>query len=221
MEKLIEFEKIVQVFVKEYNGAKIYSIVFFDPEAMAALGASFSRNTKRSAVEQIEFFLKSKGIDSKKVKESIMEYFTKYGHGSIRDMAIVFLVFENISVLDSARLLDFARFLGQEISTRYVLQHKLANYFPNFENPSFEDQYLTKDSPSVYKDPSNTGEDLLSLYKEAFDSLMEEYLKSMPEKEAKPKALDIAGSILPTSTATSVYIIANVRDLREMVLRLK
>ena len=178
------------------NVALLKSEGAIPPELTAAIGASLSRNPATLS-DRVA------GIKEKTVK-NIMRFFKDYGHSSIGEMGNFIFQVEGVTMLTALQIITYPRFLGQEASTRYINWKKQSHLHIN--GNEFED----------------IPKKLFGVYDDVCTELTEKFKKEgMDEKEAKPKIFDIAGGFLPTCAKTSVFVNTNIRDLIDMIVRLK
>ena len=128
--------------IKLINPAKL------SPTEIAAVCAAVSRDP--SAVEnRIDELTSSK-------EKRIMEFFTKYGHGSIGDLGSIWLSIEGVSMLTAFEFLNFNLVNAQEASTRYIGKFKkIPMYKPDgIDRETFD--WIEKKYADLY-DKVNTG----------------------------------------------------------------
>ncbi len=182
-------EDIVESDPNEKNyGIKLHALSG-NPELLAAVGASLSRNPS-----PLKARLKSL---SPEVKKRIMDkYFKRYGHNSIGDIGHFAISFEGVSMLAAYLILNNRLFDGQEASTRYI---------------GFAGKYCF---PKIFQ--TEVEEELcrswFSLYERVFHHSMEHCIKSGYSNDAAEAAsFDIAGGLLPIATRTSVFFVGSIR----------
>ncbi len=184
--------------LREYEhplGFRIVVLINGDPEMFAALGATLSRDPAPLRVRFAELTLKQRD-------RIIGRYFRNYGHDSIGEMGHLTLAVEDVSMYGALRTIEFARFQGQEASTRYI----------DFS----ETRYLLPPSLRDNTDAHDTVKGWFSQYRSVLDMLKEEFRKQgMEPKDAEPKAFDIAGAFLPLAARTSVVLTCDIRNLIE------
>lgn len=172
-----------------------------NPEMIAAIGASLSRDpaTLEERVDRISA--------SEDVAERIMSrFFRDYGHNSVGEMGTLNFSFEEVSMFAALMSICFPTFRGQEASTRYI----------KWDGEILRNAILPtplKNNPKAEK----SIEICFKLYEKVRDDLIKHYVEneSMSEKQALPRALDVAGAFLPVATKTSVFVTASIRDLIE------
>ncbi len=161
----------------------------FLPEMQAALGATLSRDPG-----SIESRLR-KVFGSKTMSQRILDiYFKKYGHNSIGDMGTLMFSVEGLSMKGAFHLVEHQLFNGQEASTRYL----------NFSEMGFL---------PISNEVDTLSSQSMDLYKKVLSSEMKRNIEilGMSEKDAEPKAFDVAGAYLPISARTNVFWIGSIR----------
>ncbi len=179
---------------------KVNGIYFkeFEPELQAALGATLSRNPS-SAKNRLD-----KILNNPIIKDRIMNtYFKKYGHNSVGDMGFFIFSIERISMKGAFHLLENQLFNGQEASTRYLDFSEMGFLPVNSE--------VNKLSKKLFKIYSNLEKDLKKYFIEK---------ENMMEKEAEPRAFDIAGAFLPLSARTNVFWVGSIRTYITQIRKL-
>lgn len=155
-----------------------------------------------------EWFLTSLS-GAQKMKNFLFMWLDKYGHNSIARPAMVYLCFEQISIL-AAKSIEWSRpGAGYiELSTRYVDMHG-------------KDVYPIEKELEVLGLPNSEVEDVINenfkLYRELqgenydgpFPNFLREYYKDViPADKMEPGVIgetcDVLGNLLPSSTLTSV-----------------
>ena len=184
--------------VRRYDhplGFSVAELVMPDQEVNAAIGAMLSRDP--GALED-----RLKRMNPS-MKENILgRYFRNYGHSSIGEMGHLFLTVENISMVGAMYTVMFGRFSGQEASTRYS----------DFRGTDYFLPTVLRDNETAHA----TVREWFGLYGEVYSILMDEYLRQgIPERESKPRALDVAGAFLPVAARTGVVLTSDIRNLIE------
>ena len=172
----------------------------YPPEMQAATGATLSRDPG-----SIESRLKKIFSNEKTAQRILDVFFKQYGHNSIGDMGHIVFSIEGLSMKGAFSLVEHRLFNGQEASTRY-LDFSEMGFLP----VSSEVDKLSKES--------------MALYQKILESEIKKNLANgMSQKEAEPKAFDVAGAFLPASARTNVYwdgtirvLIDKIRELRSM-----
>ncbi|MDE0243314.1 MAG: FAD-dependent thymidylate synthase [Candidatus Kaiserbacteria bacterium] len=207
-EKLIVRDRLLnKIFFKEFEHSSGFRIAAIcnrqvDPETYAAIGASLSRNPSPLRARLGEL------TDLQK-KRIIGRYFRDYGHNSVGEMGHLFLSVEDISMLAAMQLISFARFQGQEASTRYIDFSEVRYTLPS----QMQEDQGVHDLMHAWFD----------LYSEVNERLVEHYVtkEGMKEGQARPRAFDIAGAFLPSAAKTSVVIACDIRNLIEHARKLR
>lgn len=191
--------------------ADVFAIHGVNPEVLAYAMAKYSRSSlsmKESIAE----------ISSQKASDFLHTFYFQYGHRSIADLAHVPMALENISLLAAIEVEDEQRWDGQERSTRYQDFSKREHYTP---------AGLAADEIALYREGIKT---LFDGYEHLFRATVDRFHYEHPKPEGmdvaqyertiRARAFDVARSLLPLATLTSVGQITSARTLEGQISRL-
>ena len=190
---------------------EVFAIHGVEPEVLAYAMAKYSR----SALSMKD----SLGhISSQKAAEFLNTFYFQYGHRSIADMAHVPMALENISLLAAIEVLDEQRWDGQERSTRYQDFSKRLYYTPDDLNEVEAAHY------------HRTISDLFDAYDDVFNATVNHFSAANPkpdgmdpaqyDRTVRARAFDVARSLLPMATLTSVGQVVSARTLEGQISRM-
>ena len=173
--------------IREEEGVRVHALND-GPMFKAGLIASLSRNpsSMRSRIESL--------VKNPETVESIMKFFSEYGHSSIGDCANIIISFEGIPHAIAHHIIHDNLFNGQEASTRYISNLESLGYFP------------------ISDHADSLSESMLELYRDVSEYFTEKLTsEKVPENEIKPAVCDIAGGFLPLTGRTSVVFNGTIR----------
>jgi thymidylate synthase ThyX len=190
----------------------VYSVVGVPPEIQAYALAKYSRSAQ-GMVESIQ------ELSAQKAEQFLDTFYFQYGHRSIADLAHLVFGLEQISILAAIAVVDEPVWDGQERSTRYQPFRKTGWHLPaEIEGTPAE---------AVF---SQTAEGLLSAYADLSAALLEHLVEAVPRptemsdgpyrRTLRARAFDVARSLLPLATHTSVGQIVSARVLERQIGRL-
>lgn len=192
---------------------KVYALTGVPPEIQAYAMAKYSRSAQsmRESIGE---------LSTQRAEEFLNTFYFQYGHRSIADLAHVALAIEEISILAAIGVVDEPLWDGQERSTRYQ----------DFRRSG----YVTP--PEVAETPAEAG------YKESADGLFAAYHRlsrrlldiladaypcpagddaGAHRRTLRARAFDVARSLLPLATRTSVGQVTSARVLERQIARLR
>jgi thymidylate synthase ThyX len=190
---------------------EVFAIHGVEPEVLAYAMAKYSRSalSMKASLEH---------ISSQKASEFLNTFYFSYGHRSIADMAHVPMALENISLLAAIEVVDEQRWDGQERSTRYQDFSRRLYYTPQDLNGVEEAHY------------HQTIGELFDAYDDVFATTVKHYnqVHAIPEgmdkaqydRTVRARAFDIARSLLPMATLTSVGQVVSARTLEGQISRM-
>src|SRR5215471_19648976 len=193
---------IAKATVPEKNGTgsgpqvNVFAVHGVDPEVQAYAMAKYSR----SALSMKESL---KEISEQKAEQFLNTFYFQYGHRSIADLAHLVFGLEQISILAAIDVVDEPVWDGQERSTRYQPFRKTGWHLPA----------EVRDTPTeaTFR---QTAEALFAAYEHLSAALLEHLMDAVPRPDELPeasyrrtlraRAFDVARSLLPLATNTSV-----------------
>lgn len=195
-----------------YPPRRVYSVVGVPPEIQAYALAKYSRSGQ-GMLESIQ------ELSAQRAEHFLNTFYFEYGHGSIADLAHLVFGVEQISILAAIAVVDETVWDGQERSTRYQPFHRTGWHLP--------EELLGTPAEGIF---GNTAEALLDGYKRVAEALLEHLVDSVPRPDEMPngtyrrtlraRAFDVARSLLPLATNTSVGQIVSARVLERQIGRL-
>jgi len=195
-----------------YPPRRVYSVVGVPPEVQAYALAKYSRSSQ-GMLESIQ------ELSAQRAEEFLDTFYFHYGHRSIADLAHLVFGIEQISILAAIAVVDEPVWDGQERSTRYQPFRKTGWHLP-------EEVSGTTVEPIF----AQTAEGLLAAYAGLSGALIEHLIEAVPRPTDLPeatyrrtlraRAFDVARSLLPMATHTSVGQIVSARVLERQIGRL-
>jgi thymidylate synthase ThyX len=195
-----------------YPPRRIYSVTGVPPEIQAYALAKYSRSSQ-GMLESI------RELSAQKAEQFLDTFYFQYGHRSIADLAHLVFGLEQISILAAIAVVDEPVWDGQERSTRY--QPFLLTGW-----------HLPADLADTVAEPlfSGTARALFAAYESLSGALLERLVDTVqrPSRLSEPtyrrtlraRAFDVARSLLPLATHTSVGQIVSARVLERQIGRL-
>src|ERR1700682_2597718 len=195
-----------------YPPRRIYSVVGVPPEIQAYALAKYSRS-RQGMLESIQ------ELSAQKAEQFLNTFYFQYGHRSIADLAHLVLGLEQISILAAVAVVDEPVWDGQERSTRYQPFRKTGWHLPEEIVDTPAEEIL-----------GQTAEGLFAAYAGLSAELLEHLVESVPRpadltettyrRTLRARAFDVARSLLPLATHTSVGQIVSARVLERQIGRL-
>jgi thymidylate synthase ThyX len=158
-------------------------------------------------------------LSAQKAEQFLDTFYFQYGHRSIADLAHLVFGLEQISILAAVAVVDEPVWDGQERSTRYQPFRKTGWHLP-------EEVANTVAAPIF----GQTAEGLFAAYTGLSAALHEHLIDAVPRPADLPeatyrrtlraRAFDVARSLLPLATHTSVGQIVSARVLERQIGRL-
>lgn len=191
---------------------RVYSLFGVPPEIQAYAMAKYSRSSQ-GMLESVQ------ELSQQKAEQFLNTFYFQYGHRSIADLAHVVFGLEQISILAAIAVVDEQVWDGQERSTRYQPFQKTGWHLP----------------PEVAGTPAEplfqrTAAALVAGYEGLTGQLLEHLVEAVPRPADMPegayrrtlraRAFDVARSLLPLATHTSVGQVVSARVLERQVSRL-
>jgi thymidylate synthase ThyX len=195
-----------------YPSRRIYSVVGVPPEIQAYALAKYSRSNQ-GMLESI------RELSQQRAEQFLNTFYFQYGHRSIADLAHLVFGLEQISILAAIDVVDEPVWDGQERSTRYQPFRRTGWHLPaEVAGTPAEDTF------------SQTAEALFGAYQDLTNALLA-HLQDSVERPAeldegvyrrtlRARAFDVARSLLPLATHTSVGQIVSARVAERQVGRL-
>jgi thymidylate synthase ThyX len=198
--------------VNTYPPRRVYSVVGVPPEIQAYALAKYSRSAQ-GMLESIQ------ELSAQKAEQFLNTFYFQYGHRSIADLAHLVFGLEQISILAAMAVVDEPVWDGQERSTRYQPFRKTGWHLPAEVRGTPAEAGFAR-----------TAEALFAAYKHLADALLEHLIEAVPRppelaeatyrRTLRARAFDVARSLLPLATHTSVGQIASARVLERQIGRL-
>jgi thymidylate synthase ThyX len=158
-------------------------------------------------------------LSAQKAEHFLDTFYFQYGHRSIADLAHLVFGLEQISILAAVAVVDEPVWDGQERSTRYQPFRKTGWHLPMdvAETPA----------AGIF---AQTAEGLFAAYEGLSAALLEHLIDAVPRPDRlteatyrrtlRARAFDVARSLLPLATHTSVGQIVSARVLERQIGRL-
>src|SRR5216684_2101495 len=195
-----------------YPPRRIYSVVGVPPEIQAYALAKYSRSSQ-GMLESIQ------ELSAQKAEQFLNTFYFQYGHRSIADLAHLVFGLEQISILAAMAVVDEPVWDGQERSTRYQPFRKTGWHLPEDIQGGPAESILTQ-----------TAEGLFTAYQQLSAALLDHLADAVPRpaelsegnyrRTLRARAFDVARSLLPLATHTSVGQIVSARVLERQIGRL-
>jgi thymidylate synthase ThyX len=190
----------------------VYSVVGVPPEIQAYALAKYSRSSQ-GMLESIQ------ELSAQRAEQFLDTFYFQYGHRSIADLAHLVFGVEQISILAAMAVVDEPVWDGQERSTRYQPFRKTGWHLPA--------EVSGARGEAIFR---QTAEALFFAYQHLSDALLDHLVDAVPRPEDMPegtyrrtlraRAFDVARSLLPLATHTSVGQIVSARVLERQIGRL-
>jgi thymidylate synthase ThyX len=158
-------------------------------------------------------------LSAQKAEQFLNTFYFQYGHRSIADLAHLVFGLEQISILAAVAVVDEPVWDGQERSTRYQPFRKTGWHVPG------EIRGLPVEATFT-----QTAEGLFTAYEQLSAALLEHLVDVVPRpaelsegtyrRTLRARAFDVARSLLPLATHTSVGQIVSARVLERQIGRL-
>src|SRR4030088_3205530 len=197
---------------KSYPPRRVYSVAGVPPEVQAYALAKYSRSSQ-GMLETIE------ELSAQKAEQFLHTFYFQYGHRSIADLAHLVFGLEQISILAAIAVVDEPVWDGQERSTRYQPFRKTGWHLPS--------EIAGTTAEGVF---SQTAEGLFGEYAGLSAALLDHLMEAVPRpaelsegtyrRTVRARAFDVARSLLPLATHTSVGQIVSARVLERQIGRL-
>jgi thymidylate synthase ThyX len=195
-----------------FPGRRVYSVVGVPPEIQAYALAKYSRSSQ-GMLESI------RELSAQKAEQFLNTFYFEYGHRSIADLAHLVFGVEQISILAAIDVVDEPVWDGQERSTRYQPFRKTGWHLPA--------EVCNTPVEATYR---QTADALFAAYENLSDALLDHLTEAVPrpshlaesayKRTLRARAFDVARSLLPLATHTSVGQIVSARVLEGQIGRL-
>jgi thymidylate synthase ThyX len=196
-----------------YPSRRVYSVVGVPPEIQAYALAKYSRSAQ-GMLESIQ------ELSAQKAEQFLNTFYFQYGHRSIADLAHLVFGLEQISILAAMAVVDEPVWDGQERSTRYQPFRKTGWHLPA----------EIRADRQVAETFAHTAEALFGQYQALAGALLEILTEAVARptdlseatyrRTLRARAFDVARSLLPLATHTSVGQIVSARVLERQIGRL-
>lgn len=192
---------------------KVTAVIGALPEVEGFALARFSRSKPETSFA--DWIL---SLSRERAETFYEQFYHKYGHASIADLAHVGLAVENISIVAAVALLDEPLLDAQERSTRYIDFTRATYHMPaEIEGTPFAGTYNELCS-RMFEEYRSFHDRILVFLKEKYGRLRPPGLDDRGfEETAKAKAFDLARYLLPSSTLTGAGFLASGRTLERHV----
>jgi thymidylate synthase ThyX len=195
-----------------YPPRRVYSVVGVPPEIQAYALAKYSRSSQ-GMLESI------RELSAQRAEEFLETFYFQYGHRSIADLAHLVFGLEQISILAAMAVVDEQVWDGQERSTRYQPFRKTGWHVPAELAGAAQQATFCKAADALF-----------AAYGELSAGLLEHLVETVPRptdmsdaayrRALRARAFDVARSLLPLATHTSVGQIVSARVLERQIGRL-
>jgi thymidylate synthase ThyX len=196
----------------EYPARRVYSVVGVPPEIQAYALAKYSRSAQ-GMLESI------RELSAQKAEQFLDTFYFQYGHRSIADLAHLVFGLEQISILAAMQVVDEPVWDGQERSTRYQPFRKTGWYLPEELRGASTEVIFEKTADALFAGYQSLSEALLEHLMDAVPR-PEELTEATYKRTLRARAFDVARSLLPLATHTSVGQIVSARVLERQIGRL-
>jgi thymidylate synthase ThyX len=195
-----------------YPARRVYAVVGVPPEIQAYALAKYSRSSQ-GMLESIQ------ELSAQRAEQFLNTFYFEYGHRSIADLAHLVFGLEQISILAAIEVVDESVWDGQERSTRYQPFRKTGWHLPT--------ELHATPAEATFR---QTADALFSAYAHLTSALVDHLVDAVPRPPDMPeptyrrtlraRAFDVARSLLPLATNTSVGQIVSARVLERQIGRL-
>ncbi|MBI2061338.1 MAG: FAD-dependent thymidylate synthase [Nitrospirae bacterium] len=149
------------------------------------------------------------------------QFYHKYGHASIADLAHVGLAVEHVSIVAAITLLDEPLLDAQERSTRYMDFTHASFHTPREIAGTPHQQTYESLGAQLFEEYRSFHDSFVSFLAAKFGPTRSPRMDDKAFQETvKAKAFDLARYLLPSSTLTGVGIVASGRTLERHIARL-
>lgn len=171
-----------------------------DPALQATALAKYSRSPDSAKIIL-------QGLDKEKADHFQSKWVVQYGHNSVAELATIPICFENVSIIASKFIESWQRPGFSEKSTRY--------------------QKFSSDSFITPPGSSETMKEFCKRFYQAYDDFYEEMfeicsnkMQGESERVIRARVFDNLRYLLPAGTGTNIGMVANLRDIRDMITQL-
>lgn len=195
-----------------YPPRRIYAVVGVPPEIQAYALAKYSRSSQ-GMLESIQ------ELSAQKAEQFLTTFYFQYGHRSIADLAHLVFGLEQISILAAVTVVDEPVWDGQERSTRYQPFRQTGWHLPA--------EVVGGPVEAIF---TQTAEAQFTAYEQLSAALLQhlvevvlrpaELSEGNYRRTLRARAFDVARSLLPLATHTSVGQIVSARVLERQIGRL-
>jgi thymidylate synthase ThyX len=192
---------------------QVYALTGVPPEIQAYAMAKYSRSAQsmRESIGE---------LSTQRAEEFLNTFYFQYGHRSIADLAHVALAIEEISILAAISVVDEPLWDGQERSTRYQDFRKSGSVTPAEIAGTAAAAGYAATAGALFAAYHALSRRLLDLLADAYPCPPGED-EGAHRRTLRARAFDVARSLLPLATRTSVGQITSARVLERQIARLR
>src|SRR5579864_4067582 len=195
-----------------YPPRRVYAVAGVPPEIQAYALAKYSRSAQ-GMLESIQ------ELSAQKAEQFLNTFYFEYGHRSIADLAHLVFGLEQISILAAMAVVDEPVWDGQERSTRYQPFRKTGWHLPEEVSGTSVEPLFQRTADALFTAYENLAEALLAHLEDAVPRPAE-LQQGAYRRTLRARAFDVARSLLPLATNTSVGQIVSARVLERQIGRL-
>src|SRR5205809_473628 len=179
-----------------YPPRRIYSVAAVPPEIQAYALAKYSRSSQ-GMLESI------RELSAQKAEQFLDTFYFQYGHRSIADLAHLVFGLEQISILAAIAVVDEPVWDGQERSTRYQPFRKTGWHTPLEVRDTSVETLFQQTADALFGAYEHLADALLAHLEDAV-SRPSDMPQGTYRRTLRARAFDVARSLLPLATNTSV-----------------
>ena len=158
-------------------------------------------------------------LSAQKAEQFLDTFYFQYGHRSIADLAHLVFGVEQISILSAMAVVDEPVWDGQERSTRYQPFRKTGWHLPHEVRGTAAEPVFQHTADALFTAYEHLSEALLAHLEDAV-ARPEDMTPGTYRRTLRARAFDVARSLLPLATNTSVGQIVSARVLERQIGRL-
>ena len=191
---------------------RVYAVAGVPPEIQAYALAKYSRSSQ-GMLESI------RELSAQKAEQFLDTFYFQYGHRSIADLAHLVFGLEQISILAAIAVVDEPVWDGQERSTRYQPFRKTGWHTPLEVRDTSVEALFQQTADALFGAYEHLADALLAHLEDAV-SRPSDMPQGTYRRTLRARAFDVARSLLPLATNTSVGQIVSARVLEGQIGRL-
>ena len=191
---------------------RVYAVAGVPPEIQAYALAKYSRSSQ-GMLESIQ------ELSAQRAEEFLDTFYFQYGHRSIADLAHLVFGVEQISILAAIAVVDEPVWDGQERSTRYQPFRRTGWHLPSEVRGTSVEPLFAQTADALFTAYEHLAQALLTHLEEAVQR-PPEMAQGAYRRTLRARAFDVARSLLPLGTNTSVGQIVSARVLEGQIGRL-